>query len=154
CPPAQTLEQFLFGRLPEGEHRQVVEHVVSCPGCTKALSSLRTEDELGGTPRRENPAPRGGGPGLLAPPEGPRELGRLGGYRVLEVLGAGGMGAVFRAEDVVLHREVALKVLLPALAAEPESRERFLREARAAAAVEHEHVVRVLHAGEDRGLPF
>jgi hypothetical protein len=92
--------------------------------------------------------------GLLAPPETEGELGRLGGYRVLAVLGVGGMGVVFRAEDVVFQWPVALKVMLPVIAARPANRQRFLREARAAAAVEHERIVAIHHVGEDHGVPF
>jgi serine/threonine protein kinase len=65
----------------------------------------------------------------LAPPEGPDEIGRLGGYRVLEVLGTGGMGIVFLAEDVRLERRVALKVMSAAPAGSEHARQRFLREA-------------------------
>src|SRR5204862_5998107 len=82
------------------------------------------------------------------------ELGRLGPYRVLKVLGAGGMGVVFQAEDLVLERKVALKVMLPALAASESSRKRFLREAKTAASIEHDHIVPILQVGEDRGVPF
>jgi WD40 repeat protein len=91
---------------------------------------------------------------FLAPAEGPGELGRLGPYRVLGVLGQGGMGVVFLAEDLRLRRQVALKVMRPAVAALPAARARFLREGRAAAAIEHEHVVAIHHVGEDRGVPF
>jgi serine/threonine protein kinase len=91
---------------------------------------------------------------FLAPPQAPDELGRLGGYRVLKVLGSGGMGVVYQAEDVQLKRQVALKALLPQLAASASNRERFLREAQTAAALEHEHVVAILQIGEDRGIPF
>jgi formylglycine-generating enzyme required for sulfatase activity/serine/threonine protein kinase len=92
--------------------------------------------------------------GLLTPAEGPGEIGRLGGYRVLEVLGTGGMGVVFLAEDPVLHRRLALKTLKPALAASETARQRFLREAQAAAAIEHDHVIPILHVGEEGGVPF
>jgi Leucine-rich repeat (LRR) protein len=92
--------------------------------------------------------------GVLAPPQGPAEIGRLGGYSVRKVLGAGGMGVVFLAEDVSLRRPVALKVMRPALAASASARERFVREARAAAAVRHDHVVTIYQVGEDRGVPF
>src|SRR5262249_7079741 len=78
----------------------------------------------------------------------------LGPYRVLKVLGAGGMGVVFHAEDPQLQRAVALKVVLPALAASASARERFLREARAAAAIEHDHIVTIHQVGEDRKLSF
>jgi formylglycine-generating enzyme required for sulfatase activity/Leucine-rich repeat (LRR) protein len=92
--------------------------------------------------------------GFLAPAEQADEIGRLGGYRVLKVLGSGGMGIVFLAEDVRLERRVALKVMQPILAASPSARERFLREARAAAALKHDHVVTIFQVGEDRGVPF
>jgi hypothetical protein len=91
---------------------------------------------------------------FLAPPQAPGDLGRLGPYRVLEVLGAGGMGVVFRAEDPLLKREVALKAMLPRLAAGVTARQRFLREAQAAAALKHDHVVTIFQVGEDRGAPF
>jgi hypothetical protein len=91
---------------------------------------------------------------MLAPPEQSGELGRLGGYRVLRLLGHGGMGLVFEAEDSQLQRRVALKTLQPALAASASARQRFLQEARAAAAVKHDHVVTIYQVGEDRGVPF
>ena len=91
---------------------------------------------------------------FLAPPQGPGEIGRLGPYRILEVLGTGGMGVVYRAEDPHLQRQVAVKVMMPSLAASRSARERFLREARAAAAVENDHVVAIYQVGEDRGVPY
>jgi serine/threonine protein kinase len=91
---------------------------------------------------------------FLAPPQAPGDLGRLGPYRVLRVLGAGGMGVVYRAEDPALQRPVALKAMLPALAASATATQRFLREARALAAVKHEHVVTVYQVDEDRGVPY
>lgn len=91
---------------------------------------------------------------FLAPPAGPDELGRLGGYRVLKVLGAGGMAIVFEAEDPGLRRRVALKAMIPTLAVNPAARQRFLREARAVAALQHPHIVPVYQVGEDRGVLF
>jgi serine/threonine protein kinase len=73
---------------------------------------------------------------------------------VLSVLGSGGMGVVFRAEDARLERPVALKVIAPNLSANSIARERFLREARALAAIEHDHVVHLYQVGEERGIPF
>jgi WD40 repeat protein len=64
------------------------------------------------------------------------------------------MGVVFQAEDPQLERRVALKAMLPALAATASARQRFLREAKAAAAIEHEHIVPIYQVGEDRGVPF
>lgn len=92
--------------------------------------------------------------GILSPPEADGELGRLGAYRVLRVLGAGGMGVVFLAEELPLARLVALKVIKPTLAETPGVRERFLREARAIAAVEDDRIVTIHHVGEERGIPF
>src|SRR5262249_55566397 len=66
----------------------------------------------------------------------------------------GGMGVVFQAEDPHLQRLVAIKAMLPTLAASRTARERFLREARAAAAIEHDNVIAILQVGEDRGVPF
>jgi hypothetical protein len=91
---------------------------------------------------------------FLAPPQAPDELGRLGPYRILKILGTGGMGVVFQAEDPGLERQVALKVMLPRLAGEPQAKQRFLREARAAAALENDHVIAIHQIGEDRGVPF
>jgi len=79
---------------------------------------------------------------------------RIGPYEVIERVGRGGMGEVFRAMDAALDRVVAVKILAPAMADNPEARRRFLREARAAAAVCHEHVV-TIHAVDDSGdLPY
>jgi hypothetical protein len=90
----------------------------------------------------------------LAPARAADEIGRLGHYRVLGVLGQGGMGAVFRAEDTKLKRQVALKVMLPDYAANETARRRFLREAEAQAAVEHDHIVSIYQVGEEAGVPF
>lgn len=90
--------------------------------------------------------------GQLAPAQSAEELGRLGPYRLLAMLGSGGMGMVFRAEDTVLKREVALKLMRPGLASE--AKQRFLREARAMAALQHDHVVAVYQVGEERDMPY
>jgi serine/threonine protein kinase len=91
---------------------------------------------------------------FLGTPLAAGELGRVGGYRVLELLGQGGMGLVFRAEDPHLRRPVALKLMCPEVAADPLAADRFLREARTAAAVKHDHIVTIYQVGQDRGMPF
>jgi formylglycine-generating enzyme required for sulfatase activity len=85
---------------------------------------------------------------LLTPSGWPDSLGQIGHYEVLEVLGRGGFGVVFRAFDEKLHRMVAIKVLGPELADNATARKRFLREARAAAAICNEHVVNVFAVDE------
>ncbi len=80
-------------------------------------------------------------PGFLGPSDYPGAIGRLGQYEMLQLLGRGGMGAVFKAYDPSLHRIVAIKLLAPHLAHIPQARKRFIREAQAAAAVSHDHVV-------------
>lgn len=72
-------------------------------------------------------------------------------YRLDRTLGQGGMGLVYQARDLVLERDVALKVLLPEVAARPDAHKRFEREAKVAAAFEHPHAVRILDFGEDGG---
>jgi serine/threonine protein kinase len=92
---------------------------------------------------------------FLRPAMGPDEIGRLGPYRVLRLLGAGGMGKVFLAEDPALKRAVALKVMCASSGEDVLSwRERFLREARALAAINHPNLVTVYQVGDDRGTVF
>ena len=75
-------------------------------------------------------------------------------YRVMESLGAGGMGAVYKAYDEKLHRIVALKLLPPEFTAHEERRRRFLQEARAASALNHPHIITVYEFGDGGGLPI
>jgi serine/threonine protein kinase len=91
---------------------------------------------------------------IALPVSHPSRGGRLGHYRILDLLATGGMGEVFKAQDTQLHRPVALKVMLPIIAADPSAKDRFLREARAAASLNCDHIVKVYHVGEDTGLPF
>jgi hypothetical protein len=91
---------------------------------------------------------------FLAPPTREDTLGRLGHYHVQEVVGRGGFGIVLRAFDEKLHRVVAIKVLAPELAISASARQRFIREARAAAAVAHEHVVAIHAIEEEQRPPF
>ncbi len=94
------------------------------------------------------PGETGGGPG------GPAAGSRIAGYVLEEEIGAGGMAVVFRARDERLGRLVALKLLTPGLAGDAEFRRRFLRESRAAAAVDDPHIIPVYEAGEAGGVLF
>jgi serine/threonine protein kinase len=93
---------------------------------------------------------------FLAPSDEPGHLGRLSHYEVTKVVGQGGMGVVLEAFDTHLQRRVALKVMAPELSHDETARKRFCREARAAAAITHEHVVAVHHVAheEERDVPF
>src|SRR5260370_41095451 len=95
---------------------------------------------------------------FLKPPQAEGELGWFQHYRVLLRLGEGGMGIVYRAEVTQLRRPVALKVMNPQMAADFVARKRFLREARAMAAIQHENVVVVSQVGmakhETLEVPF
>jgi serine/threonine protein kinase len=112
------------------------------PAVTAAVenSSAKVDDQ--GIPR-----------GLLHPSDDPNSLGAIGPYQVRELIGRGGMGIVFRAFDAKLNRIVAIKVLAPELAAQPTARRRFMREAQAAAAVTHPHVV-TIHAVDEDEWPY
>lgn len=78
----------------------------------------------------------------------------LGHYRILEKIGEGGMGAVFRAEDLTLRRPVALKFLTSELASDPSAREHLLREARTASRLNHPNIATVYEVSEADGAPF
>ena len=91
---------------------------------------------------------------FLAPSDDPAYLGRIGPYEIAGVIGHGGMGVVLKAVDRSLSRYVAIKVLSPLLANAGAARQRFAREARAMAALSHEHVVPIYAVDEHRGLPY
>ncbi|HEX6810672.1 MAG TPA: serine/threonine-protein kinase, partial [Planctomycetota bacterium] len=90
------------------------------------------------------------GPGALAAviPD------RIGGYRILRLLGQGGMGVVYLAEQESVGRQVALKLIQPGAAAPPRARERFRRELQAAALLDHPNICAVHDAGEIEGIPY
>lgn len=90
----------------------------------------------------------------LQPPVWPDEIGRLGNYRVLRLLGKGGMAFVYLAEDVALSRTVALKVKKPDATFDAERQQRFLREARIMASIKHEHLVTIYQAGQEGDVVY
>lgn len=91
---------------------------------------------------------------FLAPSSFAGSLGRLGPYEVTRLLGEGGMGIVFLAEDPELGRVVAVKVMKPDLARDQFARQRFLREARATAAISSPHIVTIYRVGQEGDVPY
>ena len=129
------------------------DHFLAQPALTPLAGS--SAELVGST---SHPTTGGNGSGgdvlrLLQPSQRPDSLGRLKHYEVLQVLGQGGFGTVLKVFDEQLHRVVAIKVLAPELAANATSRQRFLREARAAAAVRHENVIDI-HAVDEGPTSF
>src|SRR4051794_13209029 len=76
------------------------------------------------------------------------------GHRVEEIAGRGGMGVVYRATELALDRTVALKLITPALAGDPDFRARFVRESRAAASIEHPNVIPIFHASSEQDVLY
>jgi serine/threonine protein kinase len=130
---------------------------IPCPACGQVQADLRKPPHVeasGGETVGKGSPPPAELTDFLAPPEAPDEIGRLGPYRVLAVLGHGRRSVVFRAHDPHIGRLVALKTLAPSLAAIPVARERLLREAQALAALEHSNVITLFMVGMDCGIPF
>jgi serine/threonine protein kinase len=91
---------------------------------------------------------------MLATSADPKAIGRIATYEIHDVLGRGGMGIVLDAFDTALHRRVAIKVLSPQLATSQTAHRRFLREARAAAGINHVNVVTIHAVDEQAGMPY
>jgi serine/threonine-protein kinase len=152
-------------RVPPDELTGLEEHLRSCTSCQSVLDQSADSDRWLGAVRHylggNSAAAAGKAPNLaamrldfLGASDWPDSLGRVGTYEIKKVLGRGGMGVVLKAFDSALNRNVAIKVLSTHLATSGAARQRFLREARAAAAVVHEHVVAVHAVDEAAGLPY
>ena len=155
CPTIGELADFLH----DGDATSAVErHLETCVDCQRRLTELADVDDA--VPNTPCPADlrSSGGSALLADvmrriaPVGPRE--RVGDYELVSVLGQGGIGVVYLATDSVLRRPVAIKMLRPNQADQPAMRERFLREARSAAALRHDNVVAIYGVSEHEGRPY
>jgi hypothetical protein len=140
---------------------RVVEHLhAATPGATSAywpaLNAVSESIHFKETAAEIDLRKRETSLNFLQPPADPAYLGRLGHFDVMRILGRGGMGVVLEAFDTRLQRNVALKVLDPDLADDETARQRFCREARAAAMITHENVVTVhqVEKSSDNGVPF
>ena len=165
------LHLALDDRLHDDDQRQLATHLEQCGECRTMLESLAAGRDWWQKARshlaveslensRDNQPPgcvsTDDQPwlGFLAPSDDARYIGHFGNYPILELIGAGGFGVVLKALDPALNRYVAIKVLSPQLANSGAARRRFAREAQAAAAVVHEHVVAIHSVAEHEGLPY
>ncbi|OWY61902.1 hypothetical protein B7486_61290, partial [cyanobacterium TDX16] len=118
------------------------------------MSDAPTGPPAGGPPTGGRPPGPPGGPPSGGPPPGRRRRRFGGRYEVEGLLGQGGMARVFRARDLKLNRQVAVKALDERYASDPNLDERLRREAQRAGQLNHPNIVSVFDVGEDRGLPF
>lgn len=162
---AELLSRFHRGELSDVEIQDLETHLSDCPACRNKLEestasenewhalrdSLSNKQELELTPGLEDLATL---KRLLGPSDDPRMMGRIGTYEIAGLLGHGGMGVVFKAFDPSLNRYVAIKMLAPTLIPSVVFKQRFLREARSAAAVVHDNVVGIHAISEWQGNPY
>lgn len=173
CLSAETLEQLSTGELAPATLREIEAHVGDCESCRQLLSAvesdsqwqdeiwpvLRTREDLTFPSAEESDGEHESQSlasvlRLLGPTDDPHMLGRIGAYEIVGVIGRGGMGVVFKAFDGALNRFVAIKMLLPHLAASGAARKRFAREGRAAAAVIDDNVMPIYNVDQWQGTPY
>ena len=178
CPTSERLRSLLDGQPSDAEQAELQQHIDECESCQQTLEGLVAGKEswdgvarrLGDAEPPVTPALHDAiaaaremeatipsvklPPGLLQPAQQPDSMGRLAHYEVLEEVGSGGMGIVLKAFDTSLRRVVAIKVMAPHLAANAAARRRFVREAQAAAAVAHEHVVAIHAVADQHERPY
>jgi serine/threonine-protein kinase len=142
-PDRATLLAFRAGRLSAAERVAVAEHLTRCPACSDGSSA--------DTPTCHDPS---GPPRVFEEGNVPAPLVDHPRYQVLDRIGEGGMGVVYRAEHRVMGRVVALKVLNAGVTANPVAIDRFHREVRLASRLNHPHIVTAYDADEAGGLHF
>ncbi|QJW95592.1 protein kinase domain-containing protein [Frigoriglobus tundricola] len=164
CPKPETLAAFVRGELAEQESATVAGHVGACEECCRVLQ-LVPNDSLAGLARDAAVAPAtvhsGGPPRSLTPgtigsppPRLPAGFADHPRYRIISELGAGGMGTVYKAEDRLMGRVIAIKVVSLHLTARASAVERFRKEIRAAAQLNHPSVILAHDTGEAGGAHF
>jgi serine/threonine-protein kinase len=156
CPRClQTLERLTSAS--QSWPADVLQHAdlesASAPALSRVMQELKAEGSRPGAPTYPYMNSHDTLP-FLQPAEDAGYLGRLGGYQVIEVIGRGGMGVVLKAFDPALNRLVAIKVLAPQWVPSSAARDRFAREAKAMAAVRHDHVVTVHDVDIADGQPY
>jgi WD40 repeat protein len=168
-PSAQQLAAFDSGLLRPSEWEALERHVAGCAACCERLEALPEDSMV--TLLRSSAAPphrpetadtrdltRGCADTPVTPPglvvDVPKSLAGHPRYRVLKQIGAGGMGAVFKAEHRLMERMVALKVIRPELTDKPGAVERFRTEVKAAARLSHAHIVTAYDADQAGDVHF
>jgi hypothetical protein len=176
CSTPEELLTFLRGQLSPQEESELQLHLNDCLLCRKRLEdaaadahswhevkmffgngALQTSaDDWTDTQDEGNHGSQRIRQVLdtLGPTDDPESLGRIGGYEVTGVIGAGGMGVVLKAHDRSLDRIVAIKVMSPHLASNGSARKRFAREAKAAAAVLHPNVIAIHSVASESVSPY
>ena len=167
------LVRSLDDRLAEREEENLAQHLSECAACQQELERLagqqddwsrvtealkraanepatRTDEDEAGVSSYETDF----AVDFLEPAAVPNTLGRLGDIDIEEVIGRGGMGIVLKGVQRELNRPVAVKVLAPHLATSGAARKRFAREAQAAAAIVHPHVMPILTVNASGRLPY
>jgi serine/threonine protein kinase len=162
-PDRQELIAFGLGKLPEVKAVAVASHVETCTACRQALENLPPDSFIGKVraakpggssyPSGLSAAGTGGSSSgkqaeiLSAPPADlPPELANSEKYRFVRELGRGGMGIVYEAEQILMDRKVAIKVINSSLLDHPEALARFLGEVKASARLDHPNIVRAYDA--------
>lgn len=171
CQPAQLIA-CLADEVSDDDRVRIESHLADCPSCQLALESQAATQEIWDSTleflpddehdrwRLSGEAETNAGCGFqeliesLAPTDDPRMLGRLGPFEIAGIIGAGGMGIVLKGFDPSLSRFVAVKVLAPQLWSDANARERFSREARAAASIVHDNVIEIYGVAEVDGIPY
>jgi hypothetical protein len=174
CPPDSALRRLGADALPVADASPLERHLDSCDRCRERLDALAGVTAVGaalgiaGRPpasadlsramNRLRTGPTDVSPAAATwtlPPTARLDfLGRLGAIEVRRLIGRGGMGLVYEGFDPALNRPVVVKVLSPHLLGDGAAKERFLREARAAAALTHEHVVTIHAIDQHDGVPY
>ena len=148
---AELVEQYLQ-RLQAGETLDPSEFAAQYPEHAEALRQLLPALQMMAELSRSAVRDRSGLP-LSDAISGP-ELGVVGDFRILREVGRGGMGVVYEAEQLSLHRRVALKVLPLAGGLDPRQLQRFKTEAQAAALLHHTNIVPIHAVGSERGVHY